>query len=249
MRSIILSLFTVSVLGLTFTACQELEDPKPDEIQEITMHISHLFETDSLVFTDQEYTLESGEVVKFNRLSYLLSNFYLQKADGSKHQLADYYMLINAHSQETRFTLKEIPMGGYTAIGFSIGLDSAINHGNPNQYDSDHPLSPINNSLHWNWQGGYIFTALEGKIPADAESFAFHLAGSQNKLDFHLPINFTKEEAGLVAQLSYDVSEVFKNPFPYSLENNGTSAHSATDFVTLSLIGNMADVLRVDFVR
>ena len=162
--------------------------------------------------------------------------------DGSKVIIDSQYAHIEAHSGKTTFSLVDIPYGTYKSIGFSIGLDSVVNHGNPNQYDSDHPLSAINNSLHWGWVGGYIFTAIEGKDVDADESIIFHLAGSNNKVDFELPTNFTHGAAGSSVALGYDIAEVFINPNSYSFTLDGRSTHSVSDPVTTKLIENMADV-------
>ena len=168
----------------------------------------------------------------------------LVDGNNNKVLLKDQYALIEAHKGDVTFTLTDIPLGDYISIGFSIGLDSATNHGNPNQYAAEHPLSPINNSLHWNWTGGYIFTALEGKVVKDAETFIFHLAGDQNKLDFELPTSFSTSatDADKEAVITYDVSEVFKNPEIYSIASDGASSHSVSSPVTVKLIRNMSDV-------
>ena len=139
-----------------------------------------------------------------------------------------------------------MPIGEYKAFGFSIGLDSAINHGNPNQYATDHPLSPINNSLHWSWQGGYIFTAIEGEVVGTTDNFVFHLAGSENKIDFELPMTIIKGEPALNAVLSYNLAEAFKNPEVFSFTTDGKSTHNTTDPVTLKLIKNMGDIFKLE---
>ena len=45
---------------------------------------------------------------------------------------------------------------------FYIGLDESTNKFHPDKYGPKHPLNPALNILHWSWQGGYIFLALEG---------------------------------------------------------------------------------------
>lgn len=230
-----------------FTACDSDDccEPEPSsEVSEMTISINHVLGNSELSF-DAEYVLPSDEIVTFRRLSYLLSNMYLVKSDDSKVMIGDTYAFINVGTNQNSVKLSGVPKGDYKSIGLSIGLDSNINHGNPNVYSSDHPLAPINNSLHWNWQGGYIFTAIEGKTMADNESFIFHLAGAPNRLDLELPFTFTKGDAALTANLKYDLSEVFVNPELYTISVEGASTHSITDPITTKLLGNMVDVLSV----
>ena len=234
----------LGLLAIGFTSCTE--DDVVDPIVEVNsaaidFSVNHTVGTQ--IFTaGTAYSVGDNNQASFSRFAYLLGSFYLIAEDGSKVTIDSQYAHIEAHSGKTTFSLVDIPYGTYKSIGFSIGLDSVVNHGNPNQYDSDHPLSAINNSLHWGWVGGYIFTAIEGKDVDADESIIFHLAGSNNKVDFELPTNFTHGAAGSSVALGYDIAEVFINPNSYSFTLDGRSTHSVSDPVTTKLIENMADV-------
>ena len=234
----------LGLLAIGFTSCTE--DDVVDPIVEVSsasidFTVNHTIGNQEFT-AGTAYSVGVNENATFSRYAYLLGSFYLMAEDGSKVIIDSQYAHIEAHSGKTTFSLVDIPYGTYKSIGFSIGLDSAVNHGNPNQYDSDHPLSAINNSLHWGWVGGYIFTALEGKDVDADESIIFHLAGSNNKVDFELPTNFTHGAAGSSVALGYDIAEVFINPNSYSFTLDGRSTHSVSDPVTTKLIENMADV-------
>ena len=234
----------LGLLAIGFTSCTE--DDVVDPIVEVSsasidFTVNHTIGNQEFT-AGTAYSVGVNENATFSRYAYLLGSFYLIAEDGSKVTIDSQYAHIEAHSGKTTFSLVDIPYGTYKSIGFSIGLDSAVNHGNPNQYDSDHPLSAINNSLHWGWVGGYIFTAIEGKDVDAGESIIFHLAGSNNKIDFELPTNFTHGAAGSSVSLGYDIAEVFINPNSYSFTLDGRSTHSVSDPVTTKLIENMADV-------
>ena len=234
----------LGLLAIGFTSCTE--DDVVDPIVEVSsasidFTVNHTIGNQEFT-AGTAYSVGVNENATFSRYAYLLGSFYLMAEDGSKVIIDSQYAHIEAHSGKTTFSLVDIPYGTYKSIGFSIGLDSAVNHGNPNQYDSDHPLSAINNSLHWGWVGGYIFTAIEGKDVDAGESIIFHLAGSNNKIDFELPTNFTHGAAGSSVSLGYDIAEVFINPNSYSFSLDGRSTHSVSDPVTTKLIENMADV-------
>ena len=234
----------LGLLAIGFTSCTE--DDVVDPIVEVSsasidFTVNHTIGNQEFT-AGTAYSVGVNENATFSRYAYLLGSFYLIAEDGSKVTIDSQYAHIEAHSGKTTFSLVDIPYGTYKSIGFSIGLDSAVNHGNPNQYDSDHPLSAINNSLHWGWVGGYIFTAIEGKDVDADESIIFHLAGSNNKIDFELPTNFTHGAAGSSVSLGYDIAEVFINPNSYSFTLDGRSTHSVSDPVTTKLIENMADV-------
>ena len=71
-----------------------------------------------------------------------------------------------------------------------------INHADPAHYPGDHALNPLVNHLHWGWQGGYVFLALEGRYTRSTSrlsGYVYHMANDQNLMtvtqhkDFELP--------------------------------------------------------------
>jgi hypothetical protein len=250
MKKLIYLMLGLLIIG--FTSCKDDEEVKPEPPVEtpatsasIDFTINHTV-GDIAYTAGTQYLVGNNDKATFSRYAYLLGSFYLIAEDGSTIPLDDQYALIEAHDGKTSFSFSDIPYGTYTSIGFSIGLDSATNHGNPNQYDTDHPLSSLNNSLHWGWTGGYIFTAIEGKDMTADESIIFHLAGVQNKTDFELPAAFVHGEKGSTIDLGYDIAEVFKAPSLFSFAMDGRSSHSTSGPVTSKLISNMVDVFSVN---
>lgn len=219
------------------------------EDQSMNVTINHKVNGSELIFLTNEFTLAAGTEVKPSRLSYLLSNFYLVKEGGEKLNLDDQYALIDARNGEIEFKLKGIPKGKYEAIGFSLGLDSATNHGDPNQYPIEHPLSSVNNALHWNWTSGYIFIAIEGKLATTSESYVYHIAGANNRVDYNLPFAFEKKDAVLDASLEFNYAEIFTNPSTFNMQVDGMTTHSTTDQVTLTLVDNMSDIFTVKTIK
>jgi len=237
---------TLILIGFVFIiGCKETPEPPTEpEVTTMSLTVNHYFGDNELDLLNSSYTIASGEEATFKRLAYLIADFYLLKEDGSRLELEDQYALISLPNKTT-IELTNIPKGAYKALGFKIGLDSARNHGNPNQWPADHPLSPINNSLHWSWQGGYIFTAIEGNITGTRDNFVYHLAGAQNITPYELEFNFTKDNAALSGVLNYQLDEVFKNPEAFSFQSDGLSTHNVEHPTTKKLTANMVDVLSV----
>ena len=234
-------------LTIGFTSCTEDEVINPAveaNSASIDFTVNHTI-GDEVFIEGNTYQVGDGNEASFRRYAYILGSFSLTKEDGSEVAIDSQFALIEAHANKTTFTLIDVPFGTYKSIGFSVGLDSAVNHGNPNQYNTDHPLSSINNSLHWGWVGGYIFTAIEGKDMDADESIIFHLAGAQNKTNFSLAANFTHGETGSAVILGYDIAKVFTSPHSFSFINDGRSTHSISDPVSTKLFANMADVFTV----
>ena len=66
------------------------------------------------------------------------------------------------------------PAGKYTGITFTIGVPEALNHQNAATAEA-----PLNLSgLFWNWQGGYKFLRLDGKVPSTNSGFVMHLGST-----------------------------------------------------------------------
>ena len=126
---IIGSWFLLSVMG-----CKP-DPPIKNEVSTMDITINHVFDASDFEL-NQEYTLPSDEPVKFSRFAYLLSNFYLIDENEFRIALDKQYLYVDIKSSNSDFKLISIPKGTYKGIGFSIGLDSITNHGNPNQYTS-----------------------------------------------------------------------------------------------------------------
>src|SRR5205814_9014806 len=108
------------------------------------------------------YENSARETFSVTRLSFLLSSFALEGEDGIWTELENQYAWIDAEKRRTLLQLEGIPAGQYRGIRFYIGPDAAANKSDPAKFPAEHPLNPNLNGLHWSWQGGYIFMALEG---------------------------------------------------------------------------------------
>ena len=124
------------------------------------------------------------------RVSALISSVAFVRPDGSFAQLEGQFGLVDLSAGRDRFTLRGIPPGTYQGLQFLIGLRPAANHADPAQWPADHPLNPLVNGLHWNWQGGYIFLALEGRyaLPdGTLGGWSYHLATDERLTLVQLP--------------------------------------------------------------
>ena len=121
------------------------------------------------------------------RLAFLLSQFRLQTADGRWVELPDQYAFVDVMQNRLSFNLENIPADSYRQLQFTVGLDEKTNRADPSQWPADHPLNPVLNSLHWSWQGGYVFFALEGHYDGD-RGYSLHLAKSPNQVTVTLPV-------------------------------------------------------------
>lgn len=117
--------------------------------------------------------------LSLTRLSSLISSVAFVRPDGSFAQLEGQFGLVDLAGGRDRFTLRGVPAGTYQGLQFLVGVRPAANHSDPAQWPAGHALNPLVNGLHWDWQGGYIFLALEGRYaraPDDLGGWSYHLA-------------------------------------------------------------------------
>ena len=204
------------------------------------LRISHQFGDQPLALNSLKY--QAAETLSVSRLSYLLSNPAVQKKDGSWVELRDQLAFIDLGSKHQSFSLTNVPSGNYQAVRFSIGVPKEINHGDPAQYPAIHPLNPNLNRLHWNWAGGYIFLALEGKYRTpekEIEGYVYHLANDHNLSGITLTAPF-HIETQTALHLSFDLQKLLTSSRPLSFVKDGNSTHSHEgDPISGALIQNL----------
>ncbi len=199
---------------------------------ELTVSMQHNFAGQRLTLDSLRLSNSSEATFAISRLSYLLSEFALETDNGIWVELTDSIAWIDVGKRRTEFTLRKIAEGNYRAIRFSVGVDEARNHGDPAQYAAAHPLNPNLNQLHWDWQGGYIFLALEGRFRANdnLEGYVYHLANAPNRTTINLPLKLDlSKDAGL--EMSFDLAALFNSSEPIRFADDGSSTHSHPDDV------------------
>ncbi|MGJ8673525.1 MbnP family protein [Rubritalea sp.] len=212
----------------------------------LRVDISHLSGASPLRLHSLSY--QQAETYSITRLSYLLSQFSLQKEDGSWLELSDQFAYIDVSKRRTSFSLSEIPSGDYKALRFSVGVPKEQNHADPAQLSAEHPLNPNINQLHWDWTGGYIFMAIEGKYRTPDQSlsgFVYHLANDANLSSVQLASRFQiKNNTGITLQM--DAAKLFSQPRSLSFVSDGASTHSHPgDSISSALIANLQSAFNV----
>jgi hypothetical protein len=114
------------------------------------------------------------DTLTYTQFRFYISNVRIQKEDGSWWNENESYHLISAKSaEEASFTINNVPAGNYTAMEYTLGVDSARN-----MAGAQGGALSVANEMFWDWNTGYIFLKAEGSSPqSSAGSFAFHLGG------------------------------------------------------------------------
>lgn len=202
------------------------------------------------------YKASSGELFSITRVSYLLSGFALERTDGSWLELTNDIAWFDVETSRSSHRITSIPEGEYRALRFHIGPDANANHADVAQFPADHPLNPNLNNLHWSWQGGFIFMALEGmwqpggkqseeKTARALDGWAFHLARDANRTRITLaaPIDLNRDAA---IKLDFDLATLLNAPRPISFSRDGSSTHSREgDSIAAALVANLPAAFRI----
>jgi cytochrome c peroxidase len=194
------------------------------------------------------YQTSAGETFSITRVSYLVSDFALQHNDGSWLELSNSVAWLDFDADRHSIWLDKIPAGEFCSVRFLVGLNTNLNHADVSKFPAGHPLNPNLNGLHWSWQGGYIFLALEGlwrNANGELDGWAFHLARDTNATHVTLaaPLTITNETK---VELDFDLATLLNAPRPLSFSKDGSSTHSRDgDPVAAALVLNLQGAFRV----
>jgi hypothetical protein len=165
--------FFVLLLSL---GCKKEPPTHVDEEDYLEIDIAHFWESEQqdFVLGSTVYHQTNGDTLTINLLRYYISNFALQREDGSWWRATESYFLVDASDSNSMvLKTKGIPEGKYIATEFMLGVDSAQNVSGA----QTGALSPAN-SMFWSWSTGYIMMKLEGVSPqSPLELFVFHVGG------------------------------------------------------------------------
>jgi hypothetical protein len=148
-----------------------------------------------------------------------------------------------------------------------VGLPPELNDRDPALWPAAHPLNPSVNGLHWSWQGGYIFLALEGRFwrepetAANAPGFAFHLAREPFRAVVEVPVSFEVTNlppvltslaapadlvAGVAGAFQAQATDVGGGPLGYRWEfGDGQTADGPETTHAYAAVGTFTGRLRV----
>ena len=192
-------------------------------------------------------TNAAAETLSISRLSLLLSGFALQARDGAWCDLPGVVWL-DLGADRLRATLAHAPAGVFRALRFHVGPDAAQNAADVGRIAPDDPLNPLVNGLHWSWQGGYVFLALEGLWQAPASEpggWSYHLARDPNRTAVTLPVELDLGSDATL-QVELDVAALLDGPAPLAFARDGTSTHSREgDPIAAALVRNLPEAFRL----
>ncbi|WP_051718704.1 MbnP family protein [Hymenobacter sp. IS2118] len=182
MKYFFISARTFALAALALVGCKK--DPEvvvsPAQVGTLTLAFTQIVGLALLTLGSRTYSTPAGDQFKITTFRQYLSNVKLTKADGSTYAVPDSYYLLDAAVPASQLlALKDIPVGDYQSVSFTVGVDSARNVAGA----QTGALDP-NNGMFWTWNSGYIYTKLEGTSPQAARAagvaeggLVFHIGG------------------------------------------------------------------------
>lgn len=200
-------------------------------IHRLSLTIQHEFAGKSFVLNSASLRNRAGNLLSITRLSYLLSDFTLYDSAGQAIPLPESFGYIDLSEGRVSVDLGSAPGGNYVRLAFKVGVPPELNHQDPAQFAAGHALNPALNKLHWSWQGGYVFLALEGRyeqLGGKLGGYSYHIATDNHLMSVVVPIqlDLTQDQS---LRLRMDLSRLFDGTPPLKIDSKlGTdSTHSA----------------------
>jgi hypothetical protein len=207
-----------------------------DDHGSLQVSIHHVFDSLPLVF-DKAYSLPNGEKVKGSLLRYFISNISFEKADGTTHvipQDESYFLIDESVLSSKSIALEHIPSGTYTAIRFTIGVDSLRSTMGLDKRKGILDIGAAAQDMYWSWNSGYIHFKFEGSFTALSASgdIRYHVGGfggySSPTINAIRSVRLSLTDAPLVITgstqksivISADLKKMFTGIIPFSVAEN-----------------------------
>jgi hypothetical protein len=182
----ILSLLATSAACIT--ACtKDTDAPVPtDKVGKVTIEFENVVGGSPLELNRRSlYATPSGDQFSVSTFRYYISNIKLTKSpefvqqnkpqDSVFVQPESYYLIDQALDGSRKFTIENVPVGEYSDIMFTIGVDAARNSGGAQTG------ALAVSDMFWVWDTGYIFTKMEGRSDQSPnKALVFHIGGNNN---------------------------------------------------------------------
>jgi len=250
-------LLVLPMLAL-LSACEETPlPPDPPAVSGVNLSFSSTFAGTPISFNKDFYTKGNSEDIMFTNWGLILSEVSLVREDDSRVLLGDGYLWVDFKSGRTSFDYDQsIPAGNYKAVHVKLGLDSAINHGDPTQWPAGHPLNGFVSGLHWGWSGGYIFQAIDGNWRNTGETktsgFSFHDATLPMVREFEwmFPSTIELGTNGAEVEVEFKAEKLFDGVNSIVLKTKAVSHSAGASEIVLmnKLLENMSQVMTVSSV-
>lgn len=156
------------------TGCKKDADPSTPQTGVFAVELENGVGTLPLNLSTDTYTTAAGDRFTVSTFKYFISNLALTKADGGTYAVPNSYFLVDqAKPDSQHLNLQDVPVGDYTGLSFTVGVDSARTKvGN---FTGALAADP---GMFWDWSKEFKNVVLEGTSPqSPTGGLVFHIAG------------------------------------------------------------------------
>ncbi len=233
---------------LVLNSCGDEENPQRNGT--LTFNFKAEYSGQPLVMLE-EYTLPSGLTMNFSRISFYLSDLALLGST-TEYDNVDYVNLTNAHSNTSSAIQgfnysKSVPVGEYTGVNFSFGVNASNNAMVPADFNSDSDLSL--SQEYWPGWESYVFVKVEGNADLDndgtlEQGVALHIGGPEALRIINASKDFTISE-GQSTTLNFviDLNQMLTSGGIYDVEANPQIHSLGQADIVKDLADRFADAL------
>jgi hypothetical protein len=176
----------------------------------IVLRINHFLDTIPFAF-NQKSVNNIGNEFNVTRMEYYLSKIIIKHDGGLTTNVNNIYALVNAGTN-TDIELGSFNVNNIEGIQFSVGVDSPNNNADPSLWPATHPLSPKSPSMHWGWESGYRFAAMEGIAGIGMIStYEIHSLGNVNYFATSINKTATERNGKWIIAIDADYTEAIKD--------------------------------------
>lgn len=198
-----------------------------------TLNINLKITHNGTALSEYDVFEKDGKSFRLETMRYYLSQLHLNNTDGTSEKIEVH--LYDMDKENThQIQIHNLKQDLYNSIQFNLGLDEELNSSDPNNFESNHPLSASNNT-YWNMEPpSYMFVMFEGKIDTlGGENFnyskTYHLAHKSllREVLIEHEFNFTENNT-IEIDLNLELSEMFNNidlteEVPHSVNSSPTA--------------------------
>ncbi|HIG32240.1 MAG TPA: hypothetical protein EYQ09_02190 [Flavobacteriales bacterium] len=184
----------------------------------LSLSFTHTVDGNALETDQMIYSNTSGQNYSVQTLRYLLSYITLHSANGTSTLLDEVHFITISDPSTFNLNIQDLNSANYTAISFTMGLDSLKNITNNYLNESFFPSFSWPNFM----GGGYHYMQLEGDYTTAFQGYATHTGGTDG-LDFsftkNFPIAINTQNASVI--INMEINNWYSNPNTISLTTDG----------------------------
>ena len=231
--------FSILLITLLFLACKEEEgcmDPTAINynseattdnascsyapISDLNIHFTQTMNGNLLIIDSMMYTNQANDNYSIQTVRYLISDITLHTDNGNSTILDEVHFIDISIASSLTLSIPEIVDKNYTAISFTMGLDSSKNITNLFLNENFFPSFSWPDPL----GGGYHYMQLEGNFNTVLNGYATHTGGTDG-IDFSFnkafPLTINRINNIRDIYINMEITNWYQNPEIFNFTTDG----------------------------